>query len=220
MEIMIKAENLCFSYTGLKPYVLDQITLDIKKGEYVSIVGDNGCGKTTLMKLILQLQKPSSGTITCQAGKIGYVPQKTDFSNQGFPITVFEMLYSYSKILKIKDKSILMENLKAVGMQDYKNALMDTLSGGQAQKVRIARALIGNPQLLVLDEPSTGVDIGSQIEIYSILKKLNVEKEMTILSVEHNLKAAVENSTIIFHLSAGHGHFCTPAQYADENLKL
>lgn len=220
METIIKADNLCFSYTGLKPYVLNQITFEIKTGEYVSIVGDNGCGKTTLMKLILQLQKPTAGMIHCKANRIGYVPQKTDFSNQGFPITVKEMLYSYSKILKIKDKNILNENLKAVGMYEFKDALMDTLSGGQAQKVRIARALIGNPNLLVLDEPSTGVDVGSQIEIYSILKKLNTEKNMTILSVEHNLKAAVENSTIIFHLSAGSGHFCTPRQYADENLKL
>lgn len=218
--IMIEANDLSFSYTGLRPFVLDQVNFHMDDGAYISVVGDNGCGKSTLMKLILQLQKPTQGSITCKAKRIGYVPQKAEFSNEGFPITVYEMLYSYQRLLKIKDKKVLLEKLNLVGMSDFSNALMDTLSGGQAQKVRIARALIGEPDLLVLDEPSTGVDLGSQIEIYAILKKLNEEKHMTIISVEHNLKAAVDNSTIIYHLSTGHGHFCTPQQFAKEYLDI
>ncbi len=77
---------------------------------------------------------------------------------------------------------------------------------------------MGNPQLLILDEPSTGVDPDSQKEIYGLIKKLNTEEGITIVSVEHNLEAAVSNSTLIYHLSGGHGHFCTPRQYADEYL--
>jgi zinc transport system ATP-binding protein len=93
------------------------------------------------------------------------------------------------------------------------------LSGGQAQKILIARALIGEPDLLILDEPSTGVDVGSQKEIYGFLKEINQQNEITIVSVEHNLDAAVSNSTLIYHLISGQGHLCSPQKYADEYLK-
>ncbi len=96
---------------------------------------------------------------------------------------------------------------------------MGNLSGGQSQKILIARALMGNPDLLILDEPSTGVDIKSQKEIYGFLKKINQENGITIVSVEHNLDAAISNSTLIYHMTEGNGHLCTPRQYADEFLK-
>ena len=216
---MIKAENLSFSYTGAAPFVLKGIDLNIRQGEYVSVVGENGCGKSTLMRLILKFIKPTEGTITSEARRIGYVPQKNDFSNSNFPITVYEMLNSYRKLLKIKNKDILTENLEKVGMSGFSGALMGTLSGGQTQKILIARALIGDPDLLILDEPSTGVDIGSQKEIYGFLREMNRENRITIVSVEHNLDAAVSNSTLIYHLVNGQGHLCSPKQYADEYLK-
>lgn len=213
---MIKAENLHFSYTGMKPFILSGINLDIRDGEYVSVVGDNGSGKSTLIKLILKLLKPTSGSLTTAAHKIGYVPQKSDFANAGFPITVYEMLDSYRKLMKIKSKTAVTDSLEQVGLKDYAGALLGTLSGGQSQKVFIARALMGDPELLVLDEPSTGVDTGSQKEIYGIIRKLSREHGMTIVSVEHNLTAAISNSTLIYHLSSGYGHICTPEQYAVE----
>ncbi|HBM81061.1 MAG TPA: metal ABC transporter ATP-binding protein [Clostridiaceae bacterium] len=216
---MIKAQNLFFSYTGSPPYVLDGINLEIHDGEYVSVVGENGCGKSTLMRLILKFLKPTSGIIVSYAKRTGYVPQKKDFSNSNFPITVYEVLNSYRKLLKIKDKSIIAEILDRVGMYKFMNALMGTLSGGQSQKILIARALIGKPDLLILDEPSTGVDINSQRDIYGFLKKINKENGITIVSVEHNLDAAVSNSTLIYHMVGGHGHLCTPQKYADEYLK-
>jgi zinc transport system ATP-binding protein len=126
------------------------------------------------------------------------------------------MLNSYRKLLKIKDKNAISESLDRVRMSEYKDALVGTLSGGQCQKIFIARALIGNPQLLILDEPSTGVDANSQKEIYGFIKKVNAENGITIVSVEHNLDAAMKNSTLIYHLSAGHGHLCTPQKYISE----
>lgn len=216
---MIKIENLFFSYTGSLPYVLNGINLKICDGEYVSVVGENGSGKSTLMRLLLKFIKPTSGSIAMQAARIGYVPQKNDFSNAGFPITVYEVLNSYRRLLKIKNKDMILKALEQVGMSDFKDALMGTLSGGQSQKILIARALMGNPDLLILDEPSTGVDMGSQKEIYGFLKSINKEKGITIVSVEHNLDAAISNSTLIYHLMEGQGHLCTPFQYADEFLK-
>jgi zinc transport system ATP-binding protein len=199
--------------------VLNGIDLEIRDGEYVSVVGDNGCGKSTLMRLILKFIKPTSGSIMTQAERIGYVPQKNDFSNSSFPITVYEALNSYRRLLKLKSKEVIPETLEQVGMRDFTGALMGTLSGGQSQKILIARALMGNPDLLILDEPSTGIDIGSQQEIYGILKKINKENGITIVSVEHNLEAAIANSARIYHLSGGQGHLCTPQQYVDEFLK-
>ncbi len=216
---MIKAENLFFSYTGSAPYVLDGIDLEISAGEYVSVVGENGSGKSTLMRLILKFIKPTGGSIVSQAKRIGYVPQRNDFSNSNFPITVYEALNSYRRLLKLKSREVIAKSLEQVGMSGFAGALMGTLSGGQSQKILIARALMGSPDLLILDEPSTGVDMNSQKEIYGFLKKINKENGITIVSVEHNLDAAISNSTLIYHLMGGQGHLCTPRQYADEFLK-
>jgi zinc transport system ATP-binding protein len=216
---MIKTENLSFSYTGLKPFILDGINMEIRDGEYVSVVGDNGCGKSTLIRLLLRLIKPTAGSITNCTKRTGYVPQKSEASMSGFPITVYEMLNSYRKLLKIKDRETVFEALKLAGLSGLSNALIGTLSGGQFQKALIARALLGSPDLLVLDEPSSGVDNDSQRDIYGLIKRLNAEKGLTIISVEHNLNAAVSNSTLIYHLSGGRGHFCTPSKYAEEYLK-
>lgn len=216
---MIRTENLFFSYTGSPPYILDGVNLEICDGEYVSVVGENGCGKSTLIRLFLKFIKPTSGIVDSRAKRIGYVPQKKDFSNSNFPITVYEMLNSYRRLLKLRDKDIIVENLSRVGMASFSDALMGTLSGGQSQKIFVARALMGDPDLLLLDEPSTGVDINSQKEIYGFLKRLNKENGITIVSVEHNLNAAISNSTQIYHLTGGHGHLCSPEKYAAEFLR-
>ncbi|WP_228725012.1 metal ABC transporter ATP-binding protein [Caproicibacter fermentans] len=219
MFLTIQAKGLYFSYTVSAPYILDGIDFEIKDGDYISILGENGCGKSTLMKLILKLLKPTKGTIVTNSDHIGYVPQKNDFSNSNFPITVYEMLNAYRRLLKIKNKEAILEVLDRVGMNPFMDSLMGTLSGGQCQKIFIARALMGKPDLLILDEPSTGVDIGSQKEVYRFLKEINKKNGITIVSVEHNLDAAISNSTLIYHLSGGKGHLCTPEKYTAEFLK-
>lgn len=216
---MITVDNLFFSYTGTPPFLLSGVNLQINDGDYISVVGDNGSGKSTLIRLILKFLKPTRGSVVTKAKRMGYVPQRNDFSNVNFPITVYEMLDSYRRLLKLREKDTVSEALRQVGLTGSANALMGTLSGGQSQKALIARALLGSPELLILDEPSTGVDPDSQKEIYGLIKKLNAEKGITIVSVEHNLDAAISNSTLIYHLTQGHGHICTPGNYAEEYLK-
>ena len=216
---MIQADKLTFSYTGAPPYLLHNMDLTVHRGDYISVVGENGCGKSTLMRLILGFLKPTGGTMTTDARRTGYVPQRNDFSNTDFPITVQELLNSYRRLLKLRERDAIQKSLRRVGMEDFSGALVGTLSGGQTQRILIARALMGEPELLVLDEPSAGVDAGSQKEIYSLLKSLNQSQRITIISVEHNLEAAIENSTLIYHLAGGRGHLCTPRQYAGECIE-
>ena len=215
---MIHIEHLWFSYTGKSSFILSDINVDISEGEYISVIGENGCGKTTLMRILLGFLKPTKGVVLIGTRSIGYVPQKNDFTNNNFPITVYEVLNSYRKLLKIKDSSIINEVLLLTGMGGYKNVLMGNLSGGQTQKIMIARALIGSPRLLILDEPSTGVDIDSQKEIYGLLKRMSMEQNITIVAVEHNLEAVFSNSTKIFHLQDGYGHLCSLEKYTSEYL--
>jgi zinc transport system ATP-binding protein len=215
---VIQASNLSFSYTASPPYLLRDIDLEIADGEYISVVGDNGCGKSTFIRLILKFIKPTKGKIATRARRIGYLPQRKENADMDFPITVYEMLNAYRKVLKIAGDRVVDESLDKVGMRDFRSARMGDLSGGQGQKILIARAMMGTPELLVLDEPSTGVDAGSQLEIYALLKAINRDRGVTIVSVEHNLAAAIANSTLIYHLMGGRGHLCSPAQYAREFL--
>lgn len=216
---MVRAEGVFFSYFGGPPYVLEGLDFQAEDGAYISILGENGSGKSTFAKLLLGLLSPSRGTIAIDVGRRAYVPQMNEFADARFPITVGEMLDSYRRLIKIKERDQVEAALEAVGMRGARDKIVGSLSGGQRQKVFIARAIMGGPSLLVLDEPSAGVDIGSRRDIYSYLKNLSVEAGMTILSVEHNLEAALRNSTAIYHIEGGRGHVCSPEVYEKEYLR-
>lgn len=211
---MIKIKNLNFSYNGKPPYLLDNIDLNIKKGDYVSILGSNGSGKSTLVKILLGIIKPVSGIISISSRKIGYVSQRLEGVNSQFPITVYEVLYTHLKALKHKDTRIIDHCLNIVGISEYKNRLIGSLSGGQQQKVYIARALMGTPDIIILDELSTSIDIKSQHEIYKLIKNLNRTTGVTILSIEHNLNAAMDNSTHIFQIENSKGSYLNVDNFA------
>lgn len=217
---MIEINNLYFSYGKSLPYVLDNINLKVETGRYISVLGENGSGKSTLMKLILNLLKPTSGSIKIGTKNLGYVPQFIENFNSAFPITVEEMLRCHKSALKLKDNKIISKSLTAVGMEDFDHNLIGNLSGGQRQKIFIARAIMGCPELILLDEPSSGIDIKSQKEIYNILKTLNKNNGITILSVEHNIKAATENSTDIFKIDKGKGTLLTINDFLQNNAEV
>ena len=199
---MINIKNLCFSYIKGND-LIKNINLDIPNGAYVSILGENGSCKSTLIKLILGLLKADSGIINVNSSKISYVPQRVDNFNSDFPLTVKELLLSHIKALKIKNKEVINTVLNEVNMSEFKDNLIGNLSGGQQQRIFIARALIGDPDLIILDEPSTGVDEKSQNEIYPLLKNLNTNSGKTIISVEHNSKIALTYSTHILKVENG-----------------
>lgn len=212
---MISIEHLYFAYER-GPYLLKDINMNIADGDYVSIVGENGSGKSTLLKLILQFLSPSRGTITNTFCRLGYVPQRFEALNSQFPITVYEVMDCYRRVIGIKKKEEIVSSLTQMGIWDLKDQLIGNLSGGQCQKVMIARALLGNPDLLVFDEPSTGIDVKSQMELYPFIKKLNMQQGITIVTVEHNLRFAAHSATSMFHVLNGTGHFCTPHEYIQE----
>lgn len=210
---MVEIKNMCFSYNGVWPFILNNINLKIKKGDYVSILGENGSGKSTLIKIILEILKPTSGTISINTDKIGYVPQRFENFNSQFPITVFEVLNLHRKALGIKDIEYVYKSLKIVHMEKFAKELISNLSGGQMQKIFIARALMGEPELIILDEPSTGLDTHSQNDLYKVIKHLNSHLGITIISIEHNLKIALTNSNSILELMDGTGTIRSTKDY-------
>ncbi len=212
---MITLEHVSFAYEH-GPYLLEDVSMTVGDGEYISVVGENGSGKSTLIKLILGLLAPGRGKIVNTFRRRAYVPQRFDSLNSQFPITVQEVLNCQRQILGIRSKDAVRKGLEQMGVYELKDHLMGTLSGGQCQKVMIAKALMGEPDLLVFDEPSTGIDVKSQLELYAFIKELNEKRGVTIVTVEHNLKFAARNSTKMFHVVSGGGHFCSPDDYIRE----
>jgi zinc transport system ATP-binding protein len=198
---IIKIEDLSYSYERQK--VLNDINLLVKKGDFLGLVGPNGSGKSTLLKCILGIQQPDQGKIELFGTdirkmkswqKIGYVSQKANSFNSGFPASVFEVvsLGLVSKIglfngFKNSHKKKVTEALKAVGMNEFANRNIGELSGGQQQRVFIARALVSDPELLILDEPTVGVDAENVESFYQLLSDLNSKLGITLLLVSHDI---------------------------------
>lgn len=220
-EPVVQISNVSFRYG--EEVVLDHVSADIQAGEFVGIIGPNGSGKTTLLKLILGLLKPESGEVKLfgqamsaghHASQIGYIPQKVTQADTRFPITVSEVV-SLGRVNKhqllhrdsAQDQHHVMSALKLVNMWEFRHRLLTDLSGGQQQRAFIAKALAGEPQLLVLDEPTVGIDIESQESFYELLAKLNHEHGLTIILVSHDVDVVVNevssvlclNKTLIYH---------------------
>ncbi len=218
---LVEIESVCYSNGGVD--ILHDINLTVNPGDFVSIIGPNGGGKTTLLKLILGLINPTRGTIKLKnhhPGKgiaaIGYVPQHVN-NNLSFPVTAMDVVlmgkHQPKSRMKLgsskKDRQLARETLDKLGVADYADRKIAALSGGQRQRVLIARALVSQPKLLVLDEPTASIDTKGQTDFYDLLKELN--KEITILMVCHDLmivasyakSIACLNRTLHYHQSFG-----------------
>lgn len=192
--MILNVNNVSFNYSDSR--VLNGITFGIEKGDFLGIIGSNGTGKSTLIKLILGLLTPSSGKIEINSGSaIGYVSQKAAAFNQSFPATVKEVVSAACVRrglgrLTAEDKENTEKCLMAVGMEEYGNRLIGKLSGGQQQRVFIARALVCNPDILILDEPTVGVDARSVAQITKLISGLN-KSGITIIMTNHDTHSLV-----------------------------
>lgn len=220
-EEILKIENLNFEYPDIS--VLRDVSFSLHKGDFLGIIGANGAGKSTLIKLILRILPYSQGRITLfgedlskfsDNHKIGYVSQKAASFNSDFPATVKEIvmanLYSRKGLFGRYGKADyekLDEVLLKVGMSDCKDKLVGKLSGGQQQRVFIARALIAEPDLLLMDEPTVGVDAKSARQIMDIISDLN-KQGMTIIMTNHDTPELVRvSSKLLIFCEHGNGEF-------------
>lgn len=202
---VIKLSDVTFSYNH-NP-VLKNVDMSVKAGDFIAIVGPNGSAKSTLLKIMIGQLSPKDGQVTIFGqkvglyrdwNKIGYVSQQAGNINTSFPATVYEVVSSgyYSGFGRIFDgrerKRAVERALKTVDVMELSGRLIGELSGGQRQKVFLAKALVKNPEVLLLDEPTTGIDARSQEEFYRLLAKLNQRDNMTIVMVTHDLDEALE----------------------------
>ena len=201
MESAIKIENLTVSYSGID--AINSINLDIKKGEFVSIIGPNGGGKTTLLNAVLGFLKINSGAIdiTAKPNALSYVPQIA-LIDRDFPITALETvmtaflksgLHPFKKFKK-EEQQKATELLRLLGLEPYAKRQISELSGGEFQRLLIARALAAGPKILLLDEPTANVDLASRDKIFGTLKELN-RSGLTVVMVTHDLSAACNFSS-------------------------
>jgi zinc transport system ATP-binding protein len=196
----ISISDLTYSYGD--SVVLRDLSMTVTAGEFVAVVGPNGAGKSTLLKLIAGLLRPDSGRIMVAgrtadearaAGDIGYIPQNYARSTADFPATVAEIaalgLVSGRKknLSKEAARHIVDHMLAMVDIAELRDRRVGELSGGQQQRVMVARALAGNPRLLLLDEPTSGVDFDTSTKIYGLLGQLNQSLGITVVTVSHDI---------------------------------
>lgn len=213
---IIELEHVSFSYDG-RHDVLTDVSLQVHRGDYLGLIGPNGAGKTTLLRIMLGLLIPSRGTVKLFGksphdfkawDKIGYVPQKATAFDSNFPATVLEVVLmgrtakrGLFKFVRDEDRTAAKKALGEVGMFDYKDVLIGDLSGGQQQRVFIARALVTEPEVVFLDEPTVGVDTGAKKEFYDLLQKLNKEFDLTLILISHDMEVVTKEAMHVAYIN-------------------
>ncbi|CAG37790.1 metal ABC transporter ATP-binding protein [Desulfotalea psychrophila] len=222
---LIEIRDLCHSYQNQE--VLHHINLEVYHGDFISIIGPNGGGKTTLLKLIIGLLKPTRGEILIKGqpfdkerATIGYVPQYINH-NLNFPATALDVVlmgcHRPARRFKLghckKDREAAQLSLEKIGIENCAEKKIRDLSGGQRQRVLIARALVSEPELLVLDEPTASIDTKGQTDFYNLLQELN--KDITILMVSHDLLMISSYAKSIACLNKGLSYHPTFTSFND-----
>ncbi|MBI2601313.1 metal ABC transporter ATP-binding protein [Candidatus Daviesbacteria bacterium] len=225
-QTILQLDKVCFSYTSEE--VIKDVSLAIHKGDYVGIIGPNGGGKSTLLKLMLGILKPNNGSVRL-FGKdlddfkdwsiIGYVPQK-NYIEMNLPITVKELVsmgrYGKRGLFRFpnkEDEQKTLQALKHVDILEYKDKQVSDLSGGQRQRAFIARALAAEPEIIFLDEPTVGVDIKTQKQFYELLRKLNQELELTLVLVSHELDVVAHESSELGYINRTLEYYGEPEEF-------
>jgi len=199
-ESLIQFNNVSYKSKGRQ--ILEEINLELFRGEIVTVLGPNGAGKSTIAKMAIGLTKPSSGSISREkALKIGYMPQKISFDST-LPMTA---RYFLSLLPTHPTEEQIEDSLTEVGVNYLTNHSIHQLSGGELQRVLLARALLHEPDLLILDEPAQGVDIIGQQELYSLIAKINQQRECGILLISHDLHIVLASTTRVICVNR---HIC------------
>ena len=207
-KILLDCRDVTLGYEG-RP-VWEHLRFQVCSGDYVCVVGENGSGKSTLVKSLLGLLRPMAGEIvrapSLRSGAIGYLPQQTK-AQKDFPATVTEVVRSgflSSRGMRFfytpKEKSAALMNMGKLGVLELKDRCYRELSGGQQQRVLLARALCAARELLILDEPITGLDPAAAQDLYKTLTYLNQKEGMAIVMVTHDLKAALKSARTVLHI--------------------
>lgn len=218
---ILTCKDLSFAYDG--ETVLRDVSFTVNAGDYLCVVGENGSGKSTLIKGLLGLKAPSGGTMELGGGlrraDVGYLPQQTELQRD-FPASVLEVAMSgrlsalgHRPFYNREDKRAALENLERMGMADMYGRCYQELSGGQQQRVLLARALCSAEKILLLDEPVTGLDPVATVEMYNLLKLINLCDGVTIVMVSHDVDAALRYATHILQLGHTQLFFGTVADY-------
>lgn len=205
---LIQCKNVSLAYDGT--VVAEQIDFSVRRGEYLCIVGENGSGKSTLVKGLLGLMNPISGTIEYGDGltrqDIGYVPQQTNVQRD-FPASVREVVLSgtigrggRSLFYTPEQKKTAARAMERLGIRDLEKCCFRELSGGQQQRVRLARALCAAGQLLLLDEPTTGLDPMVSGDFYGLIEELNRKNGITVIMVSHDMGPSLRSATHVLHI--------------------
>ncbi|MBI2851266.1 MAG: metal ABC transporter ATP-binding protein [Chloroflexi bacterium] len=229
-----RVEGVSFRYGGSP--IIQNVSFVVDWGDFVGIIGPNGSGKSTLLKLLLGLLKPTEGAIEIcgtplrefrEWRRIGYVSQRVTHFDPGFPATVWEVVSQgrtaragLFRRLSQHDRNLISSALEEVGMLEMKQRLVGTLSGGQQQRVFIARALAQEPDILVLDEPTIGVDPEAHQQFFHIMRKLHHDKGLTILIVSHEVDVMMEEVTKLVCLNRSLLFSGTPEQCLKDNCLI
>ena len=204
-KILLECEDLCIGYDGKA--VAENLNFMVETGDYLCVLGQNGSGKSTLIKTLLGLEKPVSGTIEgiLKPHQIGFLPQSTE-QQKDFPASVKEIVLSgvlgrkgFFSFYTKEDRRIAKDNMEKLGILHLEKRRFGELSGGQRQRVLIARALTAAKDVLLLDEPCAGLDIGTTTELYSLIEQLN-KSGVTVIMVTHDMEAAVKYANNILCL--------------------
>ena len=226
MKPILEVKNLTYIYSAGTPFehkALDDISFSVERGEFIGIIGHTGSGKSTLLKSLLGLLRPLSGEIhlddSVRRGAIGYLPQQTR-AQRDFPATVYEVVLSgclNQKGLRFfytaAQKSAALMNMGKLGILELKDQSYRDLSGGQQQRVLLARALCAAGDLLVLDEPVTGLDPAAADDLYRTLRYLNRTEGMAVVMVTHDIRSALRDATAILHAGRNQWFLGTPREY-------
>jgi len=220
MEIL-KSESLTLAYEGIN--VIENLNFSVDYGDYLCIIGENGSGKSSLLKAIIGDVQPAAGKLTldptARKKGIGYLPQQNIIQSD-FPATSYEVVISgcigrnkLGLFWNKEAKSKADEAMELLGISSLSDKPISVLSGGQRQKVLLARAFCASSDILLLDEPVNGLDPSAAHEMYSSIRMLNQSRNMTIIMVSHDVQCALHEANKILSLCRGHSFFGTPDEY-------